>query len=157
MLDFLKNKNELSETQVQAEVKARIDSEQIRMRSFALKNGVFNSKKSAFDYYYIFEGKSVEEADRLATAITAARGVPEITETPASTLDKIKGWIKQGNDLYSEYPKIGDFIFGLISGAVTSLGGVAVGSSIAENKAVEQRYEFNNDVPKEIENEVNAV
>ena len=70
---------------------------------------------------------------------------------PKNTLEKVKGWVKQGSELYNEYPKIGDFLIGLISGAATSLGGVAIGSQISETKTDEPKHELNINVePQEI-------
>ena len=119
-----------------------------KLRALALKNGMFNSKKSAFDYYYFYEGQTVEEADRLSKLVVDARGVNEIAEIPKSTMDKVKGWVKQGSELYNEYPKVGDFIIGLLSGAATSLMGVAVGSKISE--PAPQEHEIENIEPKDI-------
>ena len=79
--------------------------------------------------------------------------LPEVAEMPKNTLEKVKGWVKQGSELYDEYPKIGDFLIGLVSGAAASLGGVAVGSKISDNNnaADEQKHELNNNVePQEI-------
>lgn len=122
----------------------------------AQKFGFFNSKKDAFDYFFIYEGKSVEEAEKLATTIANARGVPDIAETPKSSIDKVKSLIKQGNDLYQEYPKVGEFLVGLISGAATSLVGVAVGSKIEQNEE-KPNYEIESINPKELGDEGSTV
>ena len=134
MLSFLKN------------------NEETRLRAFALKSGAFNSKKTAFDYYYIFEGKSVEEAERLSGIVSKARGVPDTIPIPESTIDKIKGIIKQGSDLANENPKIADFVIGLLSGAATSFTGVAVGSQLNDSNKEEKKYEINDIEPLEINN-----
>lgn len=112
------------------------------MRAFALKTGAFESKKTAFDYFFIFEGKSAEEAEMLAGRIAAARGVPETPAPAKSLIDKAKDWIKQGTEMATENPKITDFLIGLVSGAVTTAFGVKVGSNVAANDA--PKYDIDN-------------
>jgi len=130
--------------------KFKTDKEEIKLRAYALKNGAFESKKSAFDYFFVYEGKSVEEAEKLAATVAASRGVPDIPIAPNNTMDKVKIWIKQGTDIYNEYPKLGEFVVGLISGAATSLLGVAAGNKLAEKKTDEPVHELNNVEPIEI-------
>jgi len=121
-----------------------------KMRELAEKSGMFNSKRGAFDYYHIFEGYSVEEAKRLAELVIEARGINEAAEAPKTTIDKVKILIKQGSDIYNEYPKLGEFVVGLISGAATSLLGVAAGNKLAEKKTDESVHELNNVEPLEL-------
>lgn len=105
--------------------------DEARLRAYALKSGAFDSKKTAFDYFFIFEGKSAEEAERLAERIASARGVPDSPAPKPTIVDKAKNFIRQGADLASENPKVADFLFGLVSGAVTTAFGVKVGSDIS--------------------------
>jgi len=122
----------------------------VKLRALAHQQGAFNSKMGAFDYFFIVEGKSAEEAQHLANIVTSARGVPEKIEPALNTFEKIKNYIRQGNELATENPRITDFLIGLFSGAVTSLGGAVVGSKISEN--TESKYEINNNVePKELD------
>lgn len=104
-----------------------------RLRAYALKSGAFDSKKTAFDYFFIYEGKSAEEAEQLAERVSSARGVPEQPEPQKNAMDKAREWIKQGTEIASENPKIADFLIGLIGGAVTTAFGVKVGSDVATN------------------------
>jgi len=126
------------------------ESEETKMRALALKNGMFDSKRSTFDYYYFYEGKSAEESERLSTLVISARGIPEVPEAPKSTMDKIKVWVDQGTKIYKEYPQVSEFVIGLISGAATSLLGVAVGNKVSEKKDDEPVAELNNVEPLEI-------
>lgn len=105
--------------------------DEARLRAYALKSGAFDSKKTAFDYFFIYEGKSAEEAEQLAVRIASARGVPETPEPAKTVVDKAKDWIRQGTELANDNPKIADFLFGLVSGAVTTAFGVKVGSDIS--------------------------
>jgi|GEM_PF-6724708 hypothetical protein len=128
----------------------KTNSEETKLRAYAHRSGAFDSKKSAFDYFYIFEGKTVEEAEKMATIIAAARNVPEVPEAPAGTIDKVKEYIKQGQELASENPKITDFLLGLLSGVVSSLGGVVVGSKVSEPQ--EKKPNLNSNAkPKEVQ------
>ena len=127
-------------------------SDETKLRAYAHRCGAFDCKKSAFDYFFITEGKSIEEAERLADILAKARNIPDIPTPAAGTFDKIKSYIKQGQELATENPKVTDFLIGLVSGAITSIGGVAVGSKIAETKS-EVRNDINiNLEPKEIGN-----
>jgi len=122
-----------------------------KMRELAAKSGMFNSKRGTFDYYHIFEGYSVEESKRLSELVIEARGITEVPqEAPKSFVEKAKIIIKQGSDIYNEYPKLGEFVVGLISGAATSLLGVAAGNKLTEKKTDEQVYELNNVEPIEL-------
>jgi len=51
-------------------------------RSAAYQNGAFNSRRSSFDYFYIVEGRSIEDATRMADIIVQARGVPDEPPKP---------------------------------------------------------------------------
>jgi len=130
------------------------DKEISKMRAFAQSKGAFNSKAAAFDYFFITEGKSIDEATTLANKVVAARGIPDVVEKPQNTLDKVKVLIKQGNDLYMEYPKIGEIVVGLVTGAITALGGVVIGNKLNENKteaaAEVPKHELSTEEPKEI-------
>jgi len=145
------------------------NSEISKLRAYAAKVGAFNTKASAFDYFFITEGLDVEEADKLATAIIEARGV---TEVPAQkgNFDKAKIVIQQITEISKEYPKITEFVVGLISGAATSLIGVAVGNKVNENNSENNtKYEIDNTTEpleigehnsneiKEIEDEITPV
>jgi hypothetical protein len=127
------------------------NNENSKLRAYAHKSGAFESKKTAFDYFFLFEGKSVEEAEKLAEIVTKARGVPEVPVVPPSGFDKVKSYIGQATELAKDNPKITDFLLGLLSGAVTSLGGVAVGSKLAQESTPPVQHEFNNIEPQEIQ------
>ena len=123
-----------------------------KLRAYYHRQGVFNSKASAFDYFFFIEGKTPEEASKLAATVAESRGVPDLAPAPESWADKIKGLIKQGNELASENPKIAEFLIGLVSGAATSLTGVFVGNKIALNENQPAKYDIDTSVePKEIE------
>lgn len=107
--------------------------DEARIRAYALKSGAFESKKTAFDYFFIFEGKSAEEAEQLAMRVASARGVPD-NPPELTVIDKAKEWIKQGTEMASENPKIADFLIGLVSGAITTAFGVKVGSDVATSE-----------------------
>ena len=124
------------------------ETSEAKLRAFAYKSGVFDSKKSAFDYFYLC-GKDIEEAERLASIMASARGIPDVPQAAETWADKIKKLLKQGSDLATENPKIAEFLIGLVGGAATSLTGVAVGNAISEN---EPKHEFSNEQPKEINN-----
>ena len=127
-------------------------------RAIALRFGLFESKKQAFDYFFAHEGKSAEEAERLADIIARARGVPDFPREPENAFDKIKSYAKQANELYNEYPKTGEFIAGVLVGGAASLGGAIVGSKISETKPPAEKCEINNNVePIEINYETESV
>ena len=125
------------------------NTEEGRLRAFAKQNGAFDSKKGAFDYFFFIEGKTVEEAERLANVVAAARNVPDAPVIPAGGLDKVKGYVKQGVELASEYPQITDFVVGLLGGALTSLTGVVVGNKISESNQPEQRADIDTNAEPE--------
>lgn len=108
--------------------------DEARIRAYALKSGAFESKKTAFDYFFIFEGKSAEEAEQLAMRVASARGVPDNPAPELTVIDKAKEWIKQGTEMASENPKIADFLIGLVSGAITTAFGVKVGGDVATSE-----------------------
>lgn len=120
------------------------------MRAYALKTGAFESRKSAFDYFFIFEGKSAEEAELLAGRVAAARGVPDTPAPEKTFIGKAKDWIKQGSELAEENPRVADFIIGLVSGAVTTGLGVKVGADIVSNTEPKHEIDKSSEV-KEVE------
>ena len=137
------------------------DKDNLKLRAFYHRQGAFNSKASAFDYFFFVEGKTPDEAEKLANTIASCRGVPDIAPPAESWVDQLKRLIKQGNDIASENPKITEFVVGLVSGAAASLTGVVVGNKVSNENQAETKYEIDNSEPKEIEqlsnNETNPV
>ena len=126
----------------------------MRLRVFAHKSGAFNSRKSAFDYFFFIEGRSIEEAERLAGIVASARSLPEQPEPPENFADKAKRVIGQCSQLMNENPRISDFVIGLLSGAVTSLAGVSIGAkaNAGNESSAAPAHDIDTDSePKEIE------
>jgi len=119
------------------------NNETSRLRALAQRNGAFNSKAAAFDYFFITEGLDVEEADRLATAIVSARGVPEVAEKPKNFVDNVKYVFGTVNEITNEYPKATDFVVGAITGVLSTFAGVAFGKKSDDGNSSESpKYEI---------------
>lgn len=127
-------------------------TDEAKLRAYAYKNGAFDNKKSAFDFFFVVEGRSIEDAEKLANILASARGIPAEPLPNVGIVDKVKSIIKQGSELANENPKITDFLIGLISGAASSLTGVAIGNNLNEKTDTVVNHEFSNEEPKEIEN-----
>jgi len=104
-----------------------------RLRAYAHKSGAFDSKKTAFDYFFLIEGKSIEEAEKLANTIAQARGVPDILPPKPSGIDKAKSIFSEVKKIADDNPRLTEVFLGFASGAIASLGGVFVGSSVADS------------------------
>ena len=122
-----------------------------RLRAYAHSKGAFSSKASAFDYFFITEGMTAEEATKQAELIVAARGVPDSPEKPKTFVETAKYYIGQFNEITQEHPKIADFITGAATALFSSALGFAVGNKVSESNTNEPKYELNNVEPKELE------
>jgi len=125
----------------------------LNLRAMYHRQGAFNSKAGAFDYFFFIEGKEAEEAERLATTVANCRGVPDIAPPAPTLVDKVKDLLKQGSELANENPRVAELLIGLVSGAAASLTGVAVGSNLSNSETTSApKYEIDSNVePKEIE------
>ena len=103
-----------------------------RLRAYAYKSGAFESKQTAFDHFLVVEGKEIEEAERLANIIAQARNVPDTVAPPPSGIDKVKNLISEGTKLANENPRVTELVVGVVSGLISALGGVVVGSSVSK-------------------------
>ena len=119
-------------------------------RMYHYSQGWFDSKARAFDYYHLIECKPPEEAERLASIIAQARGVPDVAKPKPTGIEKAKSLLKEVQTFASENPKITEFGLGLLGGFVSSLGGVGFGAAVANASHEQSQQVINIDTSAEV-------